>query len=234
MSKYTFSANQRFAVFTAHGQKCYMCSCMVDMQSMQIDHLIPEQLLDNPNHLKAVLDGLGRPNNFDLNSYENWLPSCGPCNAKKGSTVFDASPLVQIQLQKAANKAETAKKLENDALHNATLTKAINTVCRANEKTMLTKKQLEPLISSFKKHNPDLLKGFHQNVDSKRPAEISLTPFHKVVMEDERILMVYTPYGIGYIPKGDRLDISFSCGYCGSLGPWNGARSLTCGYLSDD
>ncbi len=67
-----------------------------------------------------------------------------------------------------------------------------------------------------------------------KPAKIPLTPFHTVVMEDEWKVVVSTPYGTGIMPKGDKIDGGIRCGFCGSFGPWNGARCLSCGMLDDD
>ena len=216
------------------------------MQSMHVDHVLPEHLLDDPERLKEVIDSFGLPEDFDLNSYENWLPSCGPCNLRKRGEVFEPVPLIKLQLQKAAEKAAKAKTFEEAAVHSATLTKSINTMCRANERTILTLEHFEPIVASLKEHNPELLEGVYEFVASQRkdvmgfayqkfkPAEIPLTPFHKVLMEDEWKVIVTAPYGTGYIPKGDNIDGSFYCGFCGSLGPWSGARCLSCGHLNDD
>jgi hypothetical protein len=246
MSKYSFSSSQRYAVFSSHGPRCYLKGCMVDMQSMQIDHIIPEHLLNAPETLNGILKEFGLSPDFDLNSYENWLPSCGPCNLAKQGEVFEPAPIIKLCLQKAANKADFARRLEENAVKDAALTRSINTICRANEKTMLTMEHVEPFISSLREHNPELLKGIYEYVGSQhkdvlgfgqmlfKPAEIPLTPYYKVVMEDDWKLLVSTPYGTGYVPKGEHIDASFYCGHCGSRGPWSGARCLTCGCLSDD
>ena len=246
MSKYSFSSSERYAVFSAHGPKCYLRKCVVDMQSMHVDHIIPEHLLNTPGKLKGILKDFGLSPGFDLNSYENWLPSCGPCNLAKRGVIFEPVPIIKLWLQKAAEKAEIARKIEQKVISNAALTKSISIICRANEQTVLTLEHVEPFISSLREHNPELLKGVYEYVGYQhkdvlgfgqrrfKPAEIPLTPYHKVVMEDEWKLLVSTPHGVGYVPKGEHLDASFYCGHCGSRGPWSGARCLTCGYLNDD
>ncbi len=45
MNKYRFSAEERYAVYAVHNEKCYACSIAVDLKSMQVDHIIPESLL---------------------------------------------------------------------------------------------------------------------------------------------------------------------------------------------
>lgn len=253
MSKYSFSQSERFAVFTTHGPKCYICGCPVDLQTMHVDHIIPEDLLNSKERFETVLRDFDLPKDFDVNSFENWLPSCAPCNSKKGAAVFRTTPLIQMQLDRAADKADRARELARGTVGNATLSRSINTICRASEDTKLTIEHLRPLIESMKKHNPELFEGvvdLYGGRDggsggnslgfatAKRiPARIPLTPFHTIVAEDEWRLMISAPYGTGYVPKtrnGVPPDGSFYCGFCGSLGPWSGARCLSCGHLNDD
>lgn len=253
MSKYSFSQAERYAVYTTHSAKCYICSEPVDLQSMHVDHIIPEALLNSREHFEAVLQEFGLPEDFDVNSFENWLPSCAHCNIKKGARVFRATPLIQMQLEIAADKANKARGLAESTVNNTALSKSINTICRASENTKLTIEHLRPIIESIKKHNPELCKSvFVLSEDSKGgrgndylgfvipkriPARIALTPFHTLLAEDEWRLMVSTPYGAGYVPKTRSEvppDRSFYCGFCGSKGPWSGARCLSCGHLNDD
>ena len=213
---------------------------------MQVDHIIPEQLLGDPKRLKEVLERFGLLNDFDLNSYENWLPSCGPCNQSKGTKLFNPAPNIEFVLKRAAGKAGTARKLEAKAVSDAKLAQAINEINRAVESATLEEKHVNAIIASFREHSPELLKGVYEGYSSGRgdimglayqrfkPAKIPLTPFHTVVMEDEWKVVVSTPYGTGIMPKGDKIDGGIRCGFCGSFGPWNGARCLSCGMLDDD
>jgi hypothetical protein len=77
---------------------------------MQIDHLVPESLENDPERLAEVVQMLGLPKTFDVNSFENWLPICAPHNLEKGAIVFEPSELIQMRLQKLALKAGRARK----------------------------------------------------------------------------------------------------------------------------
>jgi len=44
MAKYSFNSVERFTVYITYGEKCYICAAPVDLQSMQVDHIIPESL----------------------------------------------------------------------------------------------------------------------------------------------------------------------------------------------
>ncbi|WP_210250197.1 hypothetical protein, partial [Microvirga aerophila] len=78
---------------------------------MQVDHVIPEHLLDHPKELEEVLHQLGRAKTFNVNSYENWLPACGPCNNRKRGSIFSPAPIVIIELDKASQKSSEAAAL---------------------------------------------------------------------------------------------------------------------------
>jgi hypothetical protein len=149
MSRYVFTTAERYAVFTVHGEKCYLCHRPVNLRTMEVDHLIPECLNDNPAHLAAVLAALGRPPDFDVNSYDNWMPACGPCNNEKRDTVFEPSPIVQLALQRAADKATEGRRLAAEVVSERKIANAVNVLAQASESGRLTAwvvEALKPLV----------------------------------------------------------------------------------------
>ena len=58
MSKKSFSAIEREAVWIAHGKKCAYTGEVLMVDALHIDHIIPEKFLETPEQLKegAVLD----------------------------------------------------------------------------------------------------------------------------------------------------------------------------------
>ena len=151
MAKKNFSPAERYAVFTVHGEKCYLCTALLDLSSMQVDHVIPEALLDKPE-LAAVLAAYDLPATFDLQSYENWLPSCGPCNNRKKARLFRPTPRIQIELEIAAEKAPEARELEKKAISKQMVAKALNTIQRAVQQSALSQEQLEEIQQFAKFH----------------------------------------------------------------------------------
>ena len=150
MSEYQFNQHQRFAVFSTHGPKCYINNCPIDMQTMEIDHVIPEFLAADRTRLDQVIADLGLPLDFDINSYENWLPSCRKCNRQKSNLVFEPSLLLQRHLQVAAKKAAKARELEHKAVTELALSRAINTILRAVEGQTISDETLVPLIETIR------------------------------------------------------------------------------------
>jgi 5-methylcytosine-specific restriction endonuclease McrA len=131
MSRYKFSSEQRYAIFLAHGMKCYLCKAPVDLISMVVDHVLPEHLLDNPSLLHTAKSNLGLSASFDLNSFENWMPACSSCNGTKSSVQFEPTPLVQVLLQKLAKKADEARRLCAEVVSNRQVSVALNVLERA-------------------------------------------------------------------------------------------------------
>jgi hypothetical protein len=133
LRKQGFTAAQRWAVWIVHGEKCYLDGHPIDLQSMQVDHVIPESLVEEPERLAQVLHDFGLASDFDLNSYENWMPACGTHNNLKRAKVFTPTPLIQMHLERAALKAEQAREIERQSISRAAFAKASNVVMREAE-----------------------------------------------------------------------------------------------------
>ena len=65
LSKYRFKPSERYAVFTVHGEICYLCRKPVDMATFQVDHIIPESLESKKETLKKALDSYGLDGSFN-------------------------------------------------------------------------------------------------------------------------------------------------------------------------
>ncbi len=111
MPKYDGSAIHRHAIWTVHGEKCYQCGQPVDLQSMQVDHVIPQSVEHEPETLAMVLQELGRPECFNLHGFENLLPCCAPCNRRKSDTLWQPSLAIQRELQNAEAKTSRVEGL---------------------------------------------------------------------------------------------------------------------------
>jgi hypothetical protein len=223
VSKRRFTPFERFAVYTTHGEKCYLCSVPLVLKTMEVDHVIPESLLDEPERLASVLKSLGRPETFDVNSFANWMPSCGPCNLKKLSIVFEPSLLMQIALQHAADKAAKAEATAKQIVSQKKKDEALNTLHRAKESGDLddaTRAAMEEIFTMQEAREPDLV---------GKP--MRLLPLYEVLSTEGGVQIVRGPYGIGGGPAG-QVSSQYTC-WCGSK-YFNGARCVLCGDMSDD
>lgn len=143
MSRYSFSDAQRWAIFRTHGTnkgtKCWLCHRDLDFLGMEVDHVIPERLLEPEcaEELAKALHDFGLPATFDLNSYENWLPSHRACNADKRGTVFRPTPIIQLWLDRARSKAAKAAKREGRKLSEKKEEQALGELLSADRATKL-------------------------------------------------------------------------------------------------
>lgn len=132
-TKHKFTAAERFAVFNTYGDRCYLGGEKLTAVTFEVDHVIPETLLQDEAALGQVLKDFGLPDDFDLNDYGNWLPACRPCNGRKLKHVFRPTPIVQIELDRARSKAESARSRAHRAVKDAELGKAVATLAKYHE-----------------------------------------------------------------------------------------------------
>lgn len=193
---------------------------------MQIDHVIPESLEGSPE-LPEVLRKMGLPADFGINSYENWMPAHAACNLRKSNTQFDATPLIQAEIQYARERAPRAREIEAEKIRTGQIEKALTLILRAEEDGQLDDK--------YKRMLGGIALTFHdQNrVEEDRGKPLFLTEYLVIVREEhDRFLLRGATGIIGFRPKGDDLHPSWDCPRCGPTG-WNGARCITCGMLDD-
>lgn len=116
---------------------------------MQVDHIIPETLLENPDEFAKALKMFGLPETFEINSYENWMPSCGPCNNKKKAKVFEPTPLIQLQLERAKARAGFAAMQEKQGISKKKLGLALGVVLKAGQEIKLPPELMDALVEGF-------------------------------------------------------------------------------------
>jgi hypothetical protein len=88
----------------AHGRKCAYCWEPVSLRNVEIDHIIPESLAEQPDNLANLLQQIGLPATFDLRSDLNLVPACSGCNTMKRARTF-SPPREIILLEIAAQKS---------------------------------------------------------------------------------------------------------------------------------
>ena len=120
---------QAIALWHAHNELCPYCNNLIDSFAvLEVDHIIPEKMLNSPEELKTLLEQLGMPD-LDLNSYRNWLPVHGrPCNRRKGDQ--------QLPIPTLLNYLNLAAKFEEQVLQEE----------RKLKKQALSNKAFDPII----------------------------------------------------------------------------------------
>jgi hypothetical protein len=173
-----------------------------------------------------VLAELGRPADFDLQSFANLLPACKPCNNDKRDTPFEPSLLLQRALQKASAKATAVADMAKSVLSRQKITSAFAVIRMAATSGLLSDRHRA------------VLKDFAVEHEALRAPEAAGTPIHltpllRFVGESNGIRIVQGPYGQGAQPSNVVDSRELRCGNCGNIA-WNGARCVACGQLADD
>ena len=98
------------AIWQAHEKKCAYTSVLIDPKNMHIDHILPENLTDDPDALVAIKMEMGLPDDFNINGFENLLPCLPGINLQKGGVIFDKRKTMYF-LGIAESKVEEIKRL---------------------------------------------------------------------------------------------------------------------------
>ncbi|MDD2660786.1 MAG: HNH endonuclease signature motif containing protein [Methylococcales bacterium] len=224
MSTYKFSPAERAAIYSIHGEKCYLCGMPINLKTMEVDHIIPESLVEKPKELQSALNAFSLLQDFDLNSFANWLPACRSCNGTKSDLVFEPTPIIQVYLQRTIAKAPAAKELAAEIVSQRKIANALNVLERAQDDGKLDAEIIQTLGEFISQHRQPEIEG--------KP--ILLTPLYEILSEQNGVQIVRGPYGVGGRPATAHPDASFSCPNCGSIAAWNGARCVICGEMSDE
>ena len=125
------------AIWKAHKEKCAYCGELIPFNDLEIDHILPESLLDNPEKLEKIKLEYGLGSEFDINNYSNWLPSCSSCNNRKRNRPFSESSTRFYREMVARPKYEEIKRIEQ------------NLETKMKKEGFLTKSQAIPLIEEY-------------------------------------------------------------------------------------
>jgi len=226
MSAYQFSRAERYAIFTVHREKCWLCDEPLSLSEMEVDHIIPEYL-EGREDFGEIKVTLGLPDQFQLNSFENWMPAHSKCNRKKGSHIFKPTPQIQQFLEIATTRANRAFDLAEKYANERVIDRSIEAGLFAASEGRLDDGQIEKLKAVFAK--------FHENnrIEADRGKPVLLGPGLVLVAEREGFYYLRGPGGIvGARPKGGRLHPSWDCPRCGFTA-WNGVRCVICGQMDD-
>jgi hypothetical protein len=227
VSGYRFSPQERFAVFTAHRERCYISHTSLTLLETEIDHVIPESLGGNSAELDRAVSLLGRPVDFSVNTPANWSPACRRCNVLKSDRLWDPSLLVQLHLQAAAERAPKVVELIHAQVTQREIGRALNLLERAAIERNQDVASIAGVRALLSAQRPFRDKDI-------RDSPLMIAPEYGVVTEGDGITVVRGPYGVGGRPSMPDPHSSFDCPNCGSLAAWEGARCVLCGMLSDE
>jgi hypothetical protein len=134
MKKRPISSAERYAVWLHHEKRCWLCLEPLRLEETTIDHFLPESLLHRPEQLATICAQWGLPKNFNINGFENWLPSHQHCNQKKGATNFKFTPAHGLIVAKLLRRAPQVRKTASAIGADINRDKLIGSILAALEK----------------------------------------------------------------------------------------------------
>jgi hypothetical protein len=96
MSTQDFPDSFREALWETWSKRCFWGKQPLKFSQLEVDHIIPESLLKEPEKLKEVLQGARLPADFNVQGYGNLVPSCRSCNGTKSDIIFDSEQLILL------------------------------------------------------------------------------------------------------------------------------------------
>jgi len=181
----TIDFKTRVALWLANDRRCFFCTEPVSISNLDIDHIIPQKIDDKD--LMTLKNETGLPDDFDIESIKNLVPTHHPCNNRKGKTVFNPQNIIyllelwgrkqskiEVEIQKFKKQASNDKVLKDIGIAvekgDLSLIEIVGFL-RDNVEYKVQPKN-EPIIISF---GINLIEnGMESNVESCRRLETEL------------------------------------------------------------
>ena len=151
--KRRFSYPERYAVWHCNGKRCWWCVEPLRLVEVTIDHVLPESLLDDEDKRQAVLREYGLPKDFNINSYENWLPCHNHCNQSKTNNSPAFVPGNKAILDALREGADKAERVARSVSSNVAKDKVFKAIFAALERQTISVRDLDELVEAFA-HDP--------------------------------------------------------------------------------
>lgn len=139
-----FDPALRVAMWDAWDHKCAWCGNPLDLEDLEVEHLIAGGLESDERSVELARHRL--PENFDLDSTENLVPAHGrPCNRRKAMKPLPDSPVIAVLREDATKCAPQIDKAAEKYRKGTRLTKAV-AVIEAAEPGEVTQQQHAQLV----------------------------------------------------------------------------------------
>lgn len=234
MSKYQFNTNERYAVYKVFNGKCQWCGEPLEFKDLNIDHLIPEVLLQRPEDLKKILDSYGLDDSFKINDFDNWIPMHQNCNNRKNDAVYSQMPIILTLLNRCALNKDQARRIKSKLEKEPKKAEILIRIKSALDKEVIDTEGLQQFILDYSLEDIDneskteidrLIKlGILKVIDHDKWAVSK-------ILNDSEVFVTDGKLG-GIAPRDLPPHISWLCPNCLHFGPWDGNRCLNCGKIS--
>jgi len=219
---------ERFAVWKAWSGNCYWCREPILFKNCHIDHVLPLDAASKVGDTKALFGMYALPEDFDLDSFGNWVPACPSCNQRKSDLLIDSSPQFTLHLMQIRSKARLAQSIAEKIRADAGKANLLVKVATAVTAGDISKEDLEQLFAD--------LPGLITKSAAPQSESLLVTPGWQIhrYLSGRTLAIVSTPSGAtGVMPISANPHSSWYCPTCGNPGPWDGVICRSCGYRSE-
>lgn len=129
---------ERFGVYWAWG-KCFWCEEPISFADCQIDHVIPFSVT---TPIAELREHYGLPASFEIDGFQNWAPSCVPCNRRKRAKLLFASPGFLVRLEEIRDRAPKAKGFAEKCQHNHEIAPSLANLQNAFQAGRITQQEI--------------------------------------------------------------------------------------------
>lgn len=149
MKKRIFSPAEKYAIWHCHGRRCWLCFEPLRLKDTTVDHFFPESLLTDDARRMEILREYGLGDDFDINSFMNWLPCHNHCNQIKGDRTLGFVPGYMLILQQLIKLAPKVQQTANTISSNARKDELFGKLFAALESEALTIDDLRQLMETL-------------------------------------------------------------------------------------
>jgi hypothetical protein len=233
MSQYKFDKYERFAVWKIHGPNCQWCLEPVELRHCHIDHIIPESLLKDDALLQQILVKYGLDSTFNINSFENWIPTHSSCNQSKSDSVLEGIPIIQQLLEKIIRKKDKTKTLFEKWKRQIKTAKIEFLLEKGYEDGTINKQIINNIWLKIDDSLSPIM-GMTASTINNQVIYIPTTENWQVIATESDFFTVKKGELTGILPTSPTPDPKWLCMNCKNYGPWDGNLCLNCDEVSFD
>lgn len=148
MARKALPTSRRAAIWRAHERRCIYCTELVTFADLDVDHIVPSRLNDQPEELAKLLAEYGLRNDFDVDSLLNLVPSHRHCNLQKKGQVLPKSRALYF-LSIAEDRHNKACKIELEIKEQALKDKFTVILQVALDEGRISREELSSLVAGY-------------------------------------------------------------------------------------
>jgi hypothetical protein len=148
MPRKALPTSRRAAIWHAHARRCIYCTELVTFADLDVYHIVPSRLKDQPEELAKLLDEYGLSNDFDVDSLLNLVPSHRRCNLQKKGQILPKSRALHF-LSIAEDRHNKACKIELELKEQALKDKFTVILQVALDEGRISREELSSLVAGY-------------------------------------------------------------------------------------